>query len=325
MAPDTSPSGNPLVSILIPCFNAEQWVAQCIQSALDQTYEPKEIIVVDDGSTDGTMRIIESFRAQIRFERLGHNGANVVRNRLLELSRGTWLQYLDADDYLLPDKVARQMETAVQGSEADVIYSPVRIRYEQRGTEETTTIAPDADPELNFIRWCAFSTISVLFNRQALMDIQGWKPDQPCCQEHEVIYRLITSGKRFRYSEYAGSVYRIHGSDTISHRDPALVIRTRMSLTDQMDAYLRESGRKSHHHRVALYIARMEAARSLYSFDQRLARHYYRKAIQEGRPFVWSSPALPFTYQVASLLSSLDGAETIAAWWRKVRGTPSEA
>ena len=94
----------PLVSILIPCYNAERWVGQAIESALAQTWPNKEVIVVDDGSTDGSLEVIKSFGDRIKWETGPNRGGNVARNRLLELSHGEWIQYLDADDYLLPAK-----------------------------------------------------------------------------------------------------------------------------------------------------------------------------------------------------------------------------
>src|SRR5438128_899411 len=101
---------NPLVSILIPCYNAERWIGEAISSALAQTWSEKEIIVVDDGSTDGSLQQIRKFDGLVRWETGPNRGGNAARNRLLELAKGEWLQYLDADDYLLPDKIAKQME-----------------------------------------------------------------------------------------------------------------------------------------------------------------------------------------------------------------------
>lgn len=98
-----------LVSILIPCWNAARWVRQAIESALAQTWVSKEIIVADDGSSDGSLEIVKSFGDKIRWETGPNRGGNAARNRLTGLAKGEWLQYLDADDYLLPDKIARQM------------------------------------------------------------------------------------------------------------------------------------------------------------------------------------------------------------------------
>src|SRR3954470_2799092 len=118
-----------LVSILIPCYNAERWIAQAIESALAQTWPEKEVIVVNDGSTDGSLDVIKTFDGRIRWETGPNRGGNVARNRLLELAHGRWLQYLDADDYLLPKKLAHQMEVVARDSEVDVVYSPVTLEY----------------------------------------------------------------------------------------------------------------------------------------------------------------------------------------------------
>src|SRR5262245_58403046 len=99
-----------LVSILIPCYNAERWISEAIESALAQTWAAKEVIVVDDGSTDRSLDIIRKFDGRIRWETGPNRGGGRARNRLLELASGEWLQYLDADDYLLPEKIAAQMQ-----------------------------------------------------------------------------------------------------------------------------------------------------------------------------------------------------------------------
>jgi glycosyltransferase involved in cell wall biosynthesis len=98
-----------LVSILIPCYNAERWVGEAIESALAQTWPEKEVLVIDDGSTDRSLEVIQRYRGRIRWETGPNRGSNTARNRLLELSAGEWLQYLDADDYLRPNKVQVQL------------------------------------------------------------------------------------------------------------------------------------------------------------------------------------------------------------------------
>src|SRR3982751_1131228 len=108
-------------SILIPCSTPERWIAQAIESALAQTWPDREVIVVDDGSTDGSIEVIQRFDGRIRFESGPNRGSNVARNRLLALAEGEWLQYLDADDYLLPHKIARQAEFLGGRQDVDVV------------------------------------------------------------------------------------------------------------------------------------------------------------------------------------------------------------
>jgi glycosyltransferase involved in cell wall biosynthesis len=100
-----------LVSILIPAHNAEEWMADTLRSAIAQTWEQKEIIVVDDGSTDQTLAIARQFESDgVRVVTQENQGAAAARNRAFSLSRGEYIQWLDADDLLGSDKIARQMK-----------------------------------------------------------------------------------------------------------------------------------------------------------------------------------------------------------------------
>src|SRR5262245_2008001 len=102
----------PLVSILIPAYNAERWIAETLQSALGQTWGRKEIIVVDDGSSDGTLAAALRFESnEVRVVMQPNQGAAAARNKALSLSQGDYIQWLDADDLLAPDKISKQIET----------------------------------------------------------------------------------------------------------------------------------------------------------------------------------------------------------------------
>ena len=101
----------PLVSILIPAFNAERWIAETIASALAQTYDRKEVIVVDDGSTDQTLVIARRLASQhVSVVTQAHQSAAAARNTALSLCQGDYIQWLDADDLLTPDKVRCQVD-----------------------------------------------------------------------------------------------------------------------------------------------------------------------------------------------------------------------
>lgn len=129
----------PLVSILIPAYNAEKWIADTLRSAIAQTWEPKEIVVVDDGSTDRTLEVARQFESeQLRVVAQGHQGAAATRNKALSLSRGEYIQYLDADDLMARDKIARQMEavgqslskrTLLSGSWGEFVYRYYRSEF----------------------------------------------------------------------------------------------------------------------------------------------------------------------------------------------------
>jgi glycosyltransferase involved in cell wall biosynthesis len=101
----------PLVSILIPAYNAEPWIAETINSALGQTWSRKELIIVDDGSTDRTLSIARRFAsAQVSVVSQPHHNAAAARNTALSICQGDYIQWLDADDLLAPDKIVRQLD-----------------------------------------------------------------------------------------------------------------------------------------------------------------------------------------------------------------------
>ena len=100
----------PLVSLLIPCHNAAPWLAATLESALAQTWEDKEIIFVDDGSTDGSLALAQGFATRgVRVFSQANAGASAARNRALREARGDYFQFLDADDLLAPGKLAAQL------------------------------------------------------------------------------------------------------------------------------------------------------------------------------------------------------------------------
>lgn len=102
----------PLVSVIIPTYNSSAFVADAIRSAINQDYEPKEIIVVDDGSTDSTLEILKCFvnQEQIRVVTQVNAGAGAARNRGLKHAKGTYIAFLDSDDVWVPGKLRLQIE-----------------------------------------------------------------------------------------------------------------------------------------------------------------------------------------------------------------------
>src|SRR2546430_15740196 len=101
---------SPLVSILIPAYNAQSSLADTLESALAQTWPHKEIIVVDDGSKDATLAVAKRFLSRgVVVHSQPNQGASATRNKAFSLSKGQYIQWLDADDLLSPDKIALQM------------------------------------------------------------------------------------------------------------------------------------------------------------------------------------------------------------------------
>jgi glycosyltransferase involved in cell wall biosynthesis len=104
-----------LVSIIIPVYNAEKYIAACIDSVLAQTWQNIEVIVVDDGSTDNSLKIIEQYVSKgVKILLQKNSGASTARNKGLDESTGDFIQFLDADDLLSPDKIEAQTRLLIK-------------------------------------------------------------------------------------------------------------------------------------------------------------------------------------------------------------------
>jgi glycosyltransferase involved in cell wall biosynthesis len=306
------------VSILIPCYNSEKWIGQAIQSALDQTWQNKEVIVVDDGSKDGSREVIQSFNRKITFEFSPNKGGNPTRNRLLELASGDWIQYLDADDFLLPKKVSNQIEAI--DKQVDVIYSPILI--EIHGSQGIGRIlsAPDQGHDLaeQWIRWHVCQTGGLLWRKESLLKIRGWNETFRCCQDNELCLRAIKAGLKFKYSEYEDTIYRIWSEDTVCRKDPRKVISVKTRLIEEMLDFLREGKMLKQAHVDASGVAIFEMARTLAKTSIKEASEYAKTWIKNG-VFNTSGPAAPKTFQVFFKLFGYAHAERMAKIIRKTK------
>jgi glycosyltransferase involved in cell wall biosynthesis len=312
-----------LVSILIPCYNAERWVGQAIESALAQTWFEKEVIVVDDGSRDGSLEVIKSFGARILWETGPNRGGNVARNRLLELARGEWLQYLDADDYLLPPKIERQVAFLREHPACDVVYSPVlRVNWSENKVEqEISPILEPHDPWILLARWWLPQTGGPLWRRQALIDVGGWKPDQPCCQEHELYLRLLQAGAEFYYFDQCHAAYRQWSqSKTVSKRNHAELRRRRLEIKERMEVFLKSRGELTAPRLHALNQARFEIARGAWLEDPAEARQIVNVIKRRQPGFVPEPPAARGRYRFLYQMLGFSAAERIAAFTRSLTG-----
>ena len=304
----------PKVSILIPCYNAEQWIAQAIQSALNQTYSNKEVIVVDDGSSDRSLEIIKSFGDRIHWGTQPNQGGNITRNRLLELSTREWLQYLDADDYLQPDKIEKQVQFLEQHPQADVIYSPSIYEYHDGNSsrQEILPIPEPHDPWILLARWFLPQTGSPLWRKQAIVDVGRWQVDQPCCQEHELYLRLLMAGKQFEYCPETGSVYRQWSEETVCKRNKPETQRHRLAIKDRLEEHLRATNQLTQERLNAINQARFECARMIWLSDRQWASQIIQKICNADKTFVPSGSAAPVFYQFIYQLLGFSIAEQVA-------------
>lgn len=121
----------PLISVIMPCFNAAPYVTQAVESALGQTYGNVELIVVDDGSSDGSdailARLADAHAGRLQLLFTSRAGPYPARNVGLKHARGEYIAFLDADDWWLPDKLKAQMRRLAERPEAGLVYCSAQI------------------------------------------------------------------------------------------------------------------------------------------------------------------------------------------------------
>lgn len=310
----------PLVSILIPCYNSERWIASAIESALSQTWPNKQVIVLDDGSTDDSLNVIRRYENRLTWEAGPNRGGGYARNRLLELAGGDWVQYLDADDYLLPDKVSEQARFVVQHPEVDIVIGPTTMEFwsEQGTRQEQVALPGPHDFWAMLASWKLPQTGAPLWRRSAILDVGGWKRDQPCCQEHELYLRLLVGGKRFVYHDAGGSIYRQWSDETVCKRDIPEVHRRRLEIEGRLEEHLSRTGQLTPSRRAAISQARFEMARTAWQYDRSFAAAIMED-VRKSDP--WFSPtgdAAPSHYKLVFRTCGFNFAEGLAAATRGV-------
>jgi glycosyltransferase involved in cell wall biosynthesis len=138
----------PSVSIIIPAYNAAEFIGDAIRSVLAQNVSDYEVIVVDDGSTDGTREVLRAFDDRVQYVRQNNRGVAAARNAGIAMARGQWVCFLDADDMWMPEKLGRQLTLAVQHPSVGLIFADAEerdaARIQKRSILETMRFGPDA-------------------------------------------------------------------------------------------------------------------------------------------------------------------------------------
>ncbi len=157
-------TSSPTISVILPVFNGGAFLAEAIESILDQTYTNFEFLMIDDGSTDSSLQVMQKYERKdkrIRLVTRGNRGLVFTLNEMIEMARGSWIARMDADDVALPNRFARQLEW-LEETEADVCGSWVKrfggadqrvVRFHQSGSAIKTELmfcSPFAHPAIMF-------------------------------------------------------------------------------------------------------------------------------------------------------------------------------
>lgn len=156
----------PLITAIMPAYNASRYIGEALDSLLRQTLCPSQIIVVDDGSTDDTPRVLEAYRGKVVVIRQKNAGESAARNRALVDATGKYVALLDADDVSAPERFERQAEELLRTPDAIACFTGYWKFNDQRrlGERPASNPPPDSD-SLDFLSRCMFHIPSVMFDR----------------------------------------------------------------------------------------------------------------------------------------------------------------
>lgn len=217
----------PTVSILVPCYNAAPWLAETLESALAQTWEDKEIVLVDDGSTDDSLAIARKFEARgVKVIAQANQGASAARNAAFEASSGEWIQYLDADDLLAPGKIEQQMRFAAEVGQ-DMILCAKWGRF--RKTPEDAVFAHQPlCTDASAVEWIVLKgtgqasymmhPAAWLVPRQLVGRAGPWDVRLSLDDDGEFFNRAVLASAGVRYCADATSYYRSNLAGSLSGR-----------------------------------------------------------------------------------------------------------
>jgi glycosyltransferase involved in cell wall biosynthesis len=212
------------VSILIPAYNAEDWISETLRSATAQTWDRKEIIVVDDGSTDSTLELVRQFRSDgVRVVTQENQGAAAARNKAFSLSKGDYIQWLDADDLLDPPKVAKQMDVLLCGSKSTIASGPWgRFLYRYYRAEfMPTALWCDLSPSEWLVRKMGqnlfMQTACWLVSRELTEQAGRWDTQLLGDDDGEYFCRILLGSDGVRFVPDAKVYYRASGSGSLSY------------------------------------------------------------------------------------------------------------
>jgi glycosyltransferase involved in cell wall biosynthesis len=233
----------PKVSVLIPCYNAEKYVGETLESVFRQTWPEIEVIVVDDGSTDGSAAVVRSFaRPNLRMVRQTNRGSTAARNVCCARATGDFVQFLDADDLIEPDKIALQMERLRTAPRC--IASAEWGRF-YRTPLETQFHAGPVGCDLAPVDWLVLSAMGMMFPALWLIPmpiiraIGSWNEDLSLADDMEYFTRAVLASERILFCAGARCQYRSGIPGSLSGGRSPRALASQFKVIDLCESHVR--------------------------------------------------------------------------------------
>jgi glycosyltransferase involved in cell wall biosynthesis len=213
----------PLVSVIVPVYNRERFLRETLGSIFALDYEPFEVIVVDDGSADGSAAIAQSF-PDVRYLRQENRGPAAARNAGIDASRGEFIAFVDSDDVVLPHKLSAQVGYLLEHPDLTATL----------GRQEWITPPPNAVPDLVWGDLDGITPISIVIRRAALIEVGCFDPSLRGPEDVDLLVRLREGGYRFLVLPDVVMRRRYHGENLVAgHREAPLPLELLKAKLDR--------------------------------------------------------------------------------------------
>ncbi len=230
----------PLISVIMPCYNAAPYVAQAVASALGQTYGNVELIVVDDGSTDGSDAILadlaHSHAGRLHLLYTNRAGPYPARNVGLKRARGEFIAFLDADDWWAADALEK-LHSTIQESQADIAYCGWQnVGETVRGEPYVPPAYEAEDAVAHFVRTCPWPIHAALVRRTLVERLDGFSERRFASMDYDFWLRALGAGARIKRVPEVLAFYRWHDLGQVS----AVKWRQVLDALDAQEHFLRQ-------------------------------------------------------------------------------------
>ena len=219
------------VSVVIPAYQAEHTINRAIKSILKQTLLPAEIVVIDDGSDDRTLEIVEGLRAEmggiyLRFLNQNHGGAGSARNKGVSIATSSFVAFLDADDEWLPTKLERSIEELVKSKGVLVAHNYIlcdKLGQKKIINKCSKNYLLDSDPYVGLYKRGYIATSSVVVRRDAIIDAGGFDENLSTGQDFSLWLSILKKpGMYFHVFEDSLLIYHITEGSITSYTNRRL-------------------------------------------------------------------------------------------------------
>jgi glycosyltransferase involved in cell wall biosynthesis len=314
------------ISVIIPCFNVENYIAENLDSVLKQEVMPVDIICVDDGSTDKTISIIESYIQKYPqlialYKNEGNKGAPFSRNKGMERSKGEYLQFLDADDILYENKFAHQQKLILKApTRPDIVVGSFTKKFLDGTAKEY--INEDVDKWVALIDNRIGVTSANLFKKTKVMEVGGWTEFLKSSQEYDLMFRMMQSNATVLFDTLKVNFNRERPSGSITKSNPKEKWKRYINLRVRIYEHLAASGELTSDREAAFLINMLNAVRILYRYDKTEALRYYR-TYMKGKPLPADAPNVNRIYKLLYGAFGLDTAQRITNFIKGAKNNES--